>query len=601
MLKKAVSAALVGGMLTLAPAPSEAKNIFKDLLKAYQTYQEVNMMLWLTGDSKAEKRFGEEVKWFINLTNKKEKDPEINRWVHGVFQRLKPQFKERGFDYNLTILKGDTVNAFAIPGGSVFIYRGMIDFCRSDDELATILAHELAHSERRHSLKQLRGNAAFALLLQTAVKNKKDQQSWGAVVGALTSLAFSREHEDEADDLGQTRMWQAGFDPSAQVLVWEKFVQKFGKGPGGIMQYLSTHPPSEARVANARKNLAKFQVPERKDFTLSFNVTAETEENLIQNGSFETDVNKRGFPDAWEKREGRAEPDSRFGYTGKASLAVTPEANIRPARVVSELIAVNPAGTYELTGYGRAQSGANKVSIGAEVYDKKKRLRGYIWPVMQNGQFGTDWQAFSGAFAPGKESGKSLPADAGFIRILLQNGPFSQGTVWFDHLRLKSAGTKPSDNLLPDGDFEFAGADGRLRGVLATPGAVAQDKDFCKIGYASLKMTGNGGEVAMMMDPLMLDQFKPGQELRFAMHYCGSAEFKFRALLELVDGEGKPLARRLVDKELTAKPNLWQAEGIRTRLELQDAEKGVARALVVKIIGTVPAGSNLWLDGFTLR
>ncbi|HNV69313.1 MAG TPA: hypothetical protein PKO06_06405, partial [Candidatus Ozemobacteraceae bacterium] len=73
MLKKAMSAALVGSMLTLAPAPTEAKNILKDLLKVYQTYQEVNMMLWLTGDAKAEKRFGEEVKWFVNLTNKKEK------------------------------------------------------------------------------------------------------------------------------------------------------------------------------------------------------------------------------------------------------------------------------------------------------------------------------------------------------------------------------------------------------------------------------------------------------------------------------------------------------------------------------------------------
>ncbi|HNV71343.1 MAG TPA: M48 family metalloprotease, partial [Candidatus Ozemobacteraceae bacterium] len=483
----------------------------------------------------------------------------------------------------------------------VFIYRGMLDFCRSDDELATILAHELAHSERRHSLKQLRGNAAFALLLQAAVKNKKDQQTWGAVVGALTSLAFSREHEDEADDLGQTRMFQAGFDPSAQVLVWEKFVQKFGKGPGGIMQYLSTHPPSQDRVANARKNLTKFQVPERKDFTLSFNVTAETEENLIQNGSFETDVGKRGFPDAWEKREGQVAPDGATSYTGKASLSVAATSNVRPARVVSELIPVNPAGSYELSGFGRAQSAANKVSIGAEIYDKNKRLRGYIWPVLSNGQFGTDWQTFSGTFAPGKEPGKSLPPDTAFIRILLQSGPFSQGNIWFDHLVLKPAGSKPSDNLIPDGNFEFSGADGQLRGVLATPGAVSQDKEFCKVGYASLKMTGNGGETAMMLDPLMVEQFKPGQELRLAMHYCGSAEFKFRAMLELVDAAGKPLARRLVEKELTAKPNLWQAEGIRVRFELQEAEKGVARALVVKVVGTIPAGSHLWLDGFTLR
>lgn len=107
-MKKAISAVLVGSMLTVAPAPTEAKNFLKDILKVYQTYQEVNMMLWLTGDTKAEKRFGEEAKWFVNLTNKKYKDPEANRCAQSVFARLTPQFKERGFNYNLTLLLDST-------------------------------------------------------------------------------------------------------------------------------------------------------------------------------------------------------------------------------------------------------------------------------------------------------------------------------------------------------------------------------------------------------------------------------------------------------------------------------------------------------------
>lgn len=601
MLKKAISAVLIGGMLSLAPAPSDAKNILTGLLKAYQTYEQVNMMLWLTGDSKAEKRFGEEVKWFINLTNKKEKNPETNRWAQSVFARLTPQFKERGFNYNLTVLKGDTVNAFAIPGGSVFIYQGMLDFVRSDDELATILSHELAHSERRHSLKQLRNSTAFTLLLQAAVKNKRDQQSWGAVVGALTSLAFSRQHEDEADDIGQTRMFQAGFDPSAQVLVWEKFVQKFGKGETGILQYLGTHPPSVDRVANARKNLGKFQVAERKDFTLSYNVASEIEENMIQNGSFESDVTRQGFPDAWARGDPRVAGDPNQWVTGKSSLSITIDPSTLHLRAVSEFIPIHAGSSYSFSGYAKSQDGSQKVSIGAEVYDKKRVLRGFIWPVMSGGTLSTDWQNVTGTFGPGGTPAFNVPPETAFIRIVLQNGPNSQGTVWFDQLTLRSAGTKAPENLLENGGFEFSAPDGSPKGIISSPGVASRDLAFFKTGYASLKMSGNGSELTLMLDPLNADQFKHGQELTLAMSYCGSADFKFRLLLELVDVRGNPLARRLIDKELTAKPNLWQSLGMSTRYELQEAERSVVRALVIKVVGVIPTGVSLWLDGFTLK
>lgn len=113
--------------------PLEARNLLGDLFKAYNTYREVNMLLWLTGDVNAEKRFGEELKWIINLTNRKESDPETKRWVYTVFDRVKAQFRSRGFDYNITILQGNDVNAFAIPGGNIYVYRGMLNFVRSDD------------------------------------------------------------------------------------------------------------------------------------------------------------------------------------------------------------------------------------------------------------------------------------------------------------------------------------------------------------------------------------------------------------------------------------------------------------------------------------
>lgn len=583
-------------------ARADAGNILKDLFKIYQTYEQVNMMLWLTGDTKAEKRFGEEVKWFINLTNKKEKDAEANRWVRSVFDRVKPQFRDRGFDYNITLLKGDEVNAFAIPGGSIFVYTGMLKFVNSDDELATILAHELAHSERRHSLKQLRQNAAFQMLLQAAVKNQKDRETWGAVVGALTSLKFSREDEREADSLGQERMFQAGFDPAAQVLVWEKFVQKFGKGESGIMKYLGTHPPSQERVENARNALPKFNVAERKDFQLSYNVLSDVIENMIQNGSFETDTPKRGFPDAWERKEGLASVSSEFACSGRLSMQLTAEMQMRPVRVVSEFIAVKPADKLVLRGRVRSSDGSQKVAVGAEIYDAKRKLRGYVWPVLIPGEAENGWMPFEGLFTGGNDRGKSLPPDTAFIRLLLQNGPLSKGKAWFDDLSLRREGVK-SDNLLADGDFEVPGKGVLPKGIIGTAECVARDLDKYRTGYAAARMNsgGAGVETEFEFAPVAISTIPAGKAVQVSWHYCGSADMKGRVLVELLDDSGNPLSRRLLDREFTAKPNLWQATSGRFEMKLTPEETAAAKAFAVRVVSAIPAGQSLWLDGFVMR
>lgn len=593
---------IVLGFLMFPQQRIEAGNILKDLFKIYQTYEQVNMMLWLTGDAKAEKRFGEEAKWFINLTNKKEKDAEANRWVRSVFDRVKPQFRDRGFDYNITILQGNEVNAFAIPGGSIFVYTGMLKFVNSDDELAAILAHELAHSERRHSLKQLRQNAAFQVLLQAAVKNQRDRETWGAVVGALTSLKFSREDEREADAIGQEKMFQAGFDPAAQVLVWEKFVQKFGKGESGILKYLGTHPPSQERVQHAREALPKFNTAERKDFQLSYNILSDTVENMLQNGSFENDTLKRDYADAWTKREGISRISNEFACSGKVSMELTAENQTRPVRVISDFVPFKPGERLILRGRVRSSDGSQKVAVGAEIYDAQQKVRGYVWPGMTTGEAENGWMPFEGLFTSGKERGKSLPPETALIRILLQNGPLSKGKVWFDDLSVRHEGVK-TDNLLPDGDFEISGKEGLPKGIIGTSGCVTRNVEKYRTGYAAARMSsaGEGKETELEFTPLALTGLPAGKTVQISWHYCGSAEMKGRVVIEMVDESGNSLSRRLLEREFTAKPNLWQSNSGKFELKLTPEESSGARALAVRVISAIPAGQALWVDGFVMR
>jgi len=606
-------------LLSLVLAPNaDAKNILKDILKIYTTYQEVNIMMFLAGDVKAEKRFGQEAKWFINLTNKHVKNPQTLRWANSIFNRVKPQFRDRGFDYDLTVLEGGTVNAFAIPGGNIFIYKGMLDFVGSDDELAAVLAHELTHAERRHSLKQLRANAAFQVLLQKAVKSKRDRDTWGQIVGALTMLQFSRQDEDEADDIGQTKMFAAGFNPSGQVVLWEKFTAKFGKGDKGILQYLATHPPSQDRVENARRNLAKFKVPETRSMNLSFNILSDIRENMLQNGSFETGAGSKGMPDNWSFKEGKAVSSDLPSITGRHCLQVIAESNLRPARVFSDFIAVRPDRKLSLTGWVRSESGTQRAGIGAELYDAKKRLHGYIWPVLPQKMVSTSWSKVQCVFEGGKDPARNLWLNTAFMRVILQNGPMSQGSVWFDDLSLVHSDSVTPQNFLTAGDFELAGSgavqsgvanglpDGvseeAPEGVIGSVGRLARDTQRFKTGYSSLRMSGADGQnTEMEFAPIQLADLKEGQELQGTFHYCGSGEIKARCIVELLDEAGNPLTRHLVEKEFTTKPDEWQATGFKAPLNLDAKEKAVARAISVKFIAAIASNQLLWLDGCILR
>ncbi|MBF0407062.1 MAG: M48 family metallopeptidase [Candidatus Riflebacteria bacterium] len=583
-----------------------AGNILNDIFRAYTKYQEINMMLWLAGDVKAEKRFGEETKWFINLTSKKEKNPEINRWVHSVFDRVKANFRERGFNYNITVLQGNDVNAFAIPGGSIFIYKGMLNFVSSDDELAAVLAHELAHSERRHSLQMLRTSAAFQLLLQKAVKSGRDRETWGQVVGALTSLRFSREHEVEADALGQQRMFESGYNPGGQVLLWEKFVQKFGKGDTGIGKYLSTHPPSQERVDSARKGLAKYSVPEQKDFSLSLNILAEVRENLLQNPSFESDISKTKIPDSWFVQSGDVSKDNSTSATGKSSIRLSSDNKMRVVRVNSDFIQINPSEKYELSGSMKSSDGTQQGNIGAEIYDKKKKLKGYVWPITFQQPISKTWMPVFGLLHAGGSKSVNFPPETAYIKILLQNGPLSKGEIWFDELRLKRAATKDRVNLVKDGDFEYEGQNGLPRGVSGNPLVVQRSLDKFKTGYASLSLLPSNNketkETSFEFFPLSMANLVGKTDFQISWHFSGTDSIKSKLRMFFIDENGKPVIEKpFLESEFTTKINLWESTGLRFSIKLAPDVQQKVKAISISVISLIPPEKQIWLDGFVLE
>lgn len=177
-----------------------------------------------------------------------------------------------GGEWDITVFKDDQVNAFALPGGGIGVYTGLLKAARTPDQLAAVIGHEIGHVQANHANARLSTQyateAGLSLIQSLSGRNPEESRNimallgMGAQVGIL--LPFSRADESEADLLGMQYMAQAGYDPRQAVELWENMRQIGGTKPP---TWLSTHPSSEQRIANLRAQLPqtlKHYQPARK-------------------------------------------------------------------------------------------------------------------------------------------------------------------------------------------------------------------------------------------------------------------------------------------------------------------------------------------------
>jgi metalloendopeptidase OMA1, mitochondrial len=152
-----------------------------------------------------------------------------------------------------------TINAFALPGGKVGVYSGLLTFSTSDDELAIVMGHEIGHVTARHGAERISQGlivAGAGVLLDLSTKNTKSHDAllvgYGLAAGG-GMLAFSRSHESEADYIGIRFAARAGYDPRAAITFWQK-MEKESKG-GKVPAFLSTHPTHETRIADLQRKM----------------------------------------------------------------------------------------------------------------------------------------------------------------------------------------------------------------------------------------------------------------------------------------------------------------------------------------------------------
>jgi predicted Zn-dependent protease len=190
------------------------------------------------------------------------REESVRSYVAGVGRALATRAAGPKYPYSFSVANYQEINAFALPGGPVWINRGVIESAATEAQLAGVLAHEIEHIAQRHAAdqitKSLVANGLIGLL--GAVLGNDGRGSRAAQIGAQVlaggyMLKFSRDDEREADTVGARIMRRAGWDPRGMIEFMEVLRRQQGRDPGSVSVFLSTHPGPAERAARLRTEL----------------------------------------------------------------------------------------------------------------------------------------------------------------------------------------------------------------------------------------------------------------------------------------------------------------------------------------------------------
>ena len=190
-------------------------------------------------------------------------DAEINRYFNVLGDSIAGLTNRNELDWHFYIVDSPEVNAFAVPGGFIYVNRGLIERTATMDELAGVLGHEIGHVVRRHSVKQMeqaqKANIGVTLAcVLTSVCNSQAAQAAIQVGGAAVFARFSREDEHEADVEAIRNVVRAGIHPQGITTMFQRLLEERSRQPGGVDSWFSTHPLEEDRIAATQALIAEY-------------------------------------------------------------------------------------------------------------------------------------------------------------------------------------------------------------------------------------------------------------------------------------------------------------------------------------------------------
>lgn len=347
-------------------------------------------------------------------------DPLIIDYLERLLGRLAAHSQLENKDLELVLVQNDTLNAFAVPGGIIGVHTGLLAYARTENQLASVLAHELAHLSQRHYARQLEqqknmaapfyaGMLASLVLLATSGSSDAGMAALATTQAAALDarLRFSRQNEQEADRIGMQTMIQAGLDPYAASEMFEEMLRgsRYGRRPP---EFLLSHPVTESRISDARNRAMQYprkQYEDNLEFQLMrtrIRVRSEETPQLavrrfkgeVEGESASADASRYGlvlaYTDAQQFAEARAalkpllEKDpQRLTYLIMANDIEVAAQNYKPAlKDLETLLDKNPGSHPLIVRYAEALMKAGDYQGSAAVLERYSRQRNkddYVW------------------------------------------------------------------------------------------------------------------------------------------------------------------------------------------------------------------------------
>lgn len=341
-------------------------------------------------------------------------DPLLFDYLENLIYELVTHSQLEDRRIELVVVDNATINAFAVPGGVIGVHNGLLLWAQTEDEIATVLAHEIAHLSQRHFSRGVEFQrtqqpltlaamlASFALLAAAGGDAGIAALSATQAAAQQSALRYSRSNEQEADRIGMQTMVAAGMDPHAAPAMFERMLKASRySGGGNIPEFLRTHPLSESRIADTRNRARQYpkQIrPQSLDYQLMRARVAVslagTPEEAVQQFQGELDGTPRSRDaaiyglvlalteagrgsEAREKLEPlwKNEPDRLEYILADAEIDIAMNQPATAAKKLSKELAVNP-GNHPLTmAYARALMNSRQPHIAEEVLVAQSKRR----------------------------------------------------------------------------------------------------------------------------------------------------------------------------------------------------------------------------------
>ena len=245
------------------------------------------------------------------------RDPFIAEYVNRVGQNL-VRNSDAKVPFRIKIIDSDEINAFALPGGFLYVNSGLLLAVEDEAELAGIMAHEIAHVAARHATRQMTRSQILDLVsLPLLAFGGGIVIAARETVGSITTMKFSRNYEAEADYLGVEYAYKAGYDPAALITILERLRLQEKSAPGTAAKALSTHPQTADRIRRMQQEIASILIP-RHAYVISTSDFDEMHDRLTAR---QTTHFNRGHDTSRPTLRRRGNPDaSTSGSDGQAPV-----------------------------------------------------------------------------------------------------------------------------------------------------------------------------------------------------------------------------------------------------------------------------------------